>query len=104
MKSKEFEQKIKKLGYEYDCDTSEIEEGTIVEYARDENDHTLLCTANSRTYAIDTAWPNFESLPEEEKDKLFYLFYQYIKTDIKDRGLTIEKEDKTITQYHLNRD
>ena len=103
MTSKEFERKIKELGYQYYCDKSEIEEGIIVEYARDENGHTLLCTNNNHTYDIDTAWFAFEELPEEEKDKLFYVFYQYIKTDIKDRGLIIRKESKTITEYHLDR-
>lgn len=92
MTSKEFEKRIKDLGYRYFCDTSEIEEGIIVEYARDENGHTLLCTSNNCTYDIDTAWMDFIQLPKEEKDKLFYLFYQYIKTDIKDRGLNMQKE------------
>ena len=104
MTSKEFEKKIKELGYKYVCDTNEIEEGIIVEYARDENGHTLLCTSNNSTYDIDTAWSSFESLTKAEKDELFYVFYQYIKTDIKDRGLSIKSENKTVTEYHLNRD
>ena len=103
MTSKEFERKIKELGYQYYCDKSEIEEGIIVEYARDENGDTLLCTDNNYPYNIDTAWFAFESLTKAEKDKLFYVFYQYIKTDIKDRGLSIKKNDKTITEYHLHR-
>ncbi|WNM50726.1 hypothetical protein Alsa2_CDS0112 [Staphylococcus phage Alsa_2] len=103
MTSKEFEKKIKELGYKYVCDTSEVEEGIVVEYARDENGHTLLCTDNNYPYNIDTAWFAFEQLPKAEKDKLFYVFYQYIKTDIKDRGLSIEKHDKTVTEYKLNR-
>ncbi|WNM51031.1 hypothetical protein Alsa3_CDS0162 [Staphylococcus phage Alsa_3] len=103
MTSKEFEKKIKELGYKYVCDTNEIEEGIIVEYARDENGHTLLCTSNVSTYDIDTAWSSFEYLSKSEKDELFYVFYQYIKTDIKDRGLSIEKESKTVTDYKLNR-
>lgn len=103
MTSKEFEKAIRELGYEYDCDTSEIEEGIIVEYARDENGHTLLCTDNNSTYDIDTSWSAFEQLPKEEKDKLFYVFYQYIKTDIKDRGLGINKEERTVVDYRLVR-
>lgn len=103
MTSKEFEQKIKELGYRYVCDTIEIEEGIIAEYARDENGNTLLCTSNNYPYNIDTAWSSFESLPKEEKDKLFHVFYQYIKTDIKDRGLDIIKEEKTVIDYKLNR-
>ena len=103
MTSKEFEKAIKELGYMYVCDTSEIEEGIIVEYARDENGHTLLWTSNNYPYNIDTAWFAFESLTKAEKDELFYVFYQYIKTDIKDRGLSIEKNDKTVTEYKLNR-
>lgn len=103
MTSKEFEKKIKELGYQYICDTSEIEEGIVVEYARDENGHTLLCTSNNYPYDIDTAWSSFESLTKAEKDELFYVFYQYIKTDIKDRGLSIKKENKTVTKYHLHR-
>lgn len=103
MTSKEFEQKIKELGYEYFCDTIEIEEGIVVEYARDENGHTLLCTSNNYPYDIDTAWSSFESLTKAEKDRLFYVFYQYIKTDIKDRGLDIIKEEKTVVDYRLVR-
>lgn len=103
MTSKEFERKIKELGYQYYCDKSEIEEGIIVEYARTKNGNTLLCTSNNCTYDIDTAWMDFIQLPKEEKDELFHVFYQYIKTDIRDRGLSIQKENKTITKYHLHR-
>ena len=103
MTSKEFEKRIKDLGYRYFCDTSEIEVGLIMEYARTKNGETLLCTSNATTYDIDTAWFDFVQLPKPKKDKLFYVFYQYIKTDIKDRGLSIKKNDKTVTEYKLNR-
>lgn len=103
MTSKEFERKIKELGYQYYCDKSEIEEGIIVEYARTKNGNTLLCTSNNCTYDIDTAWMDFIQLPKAEKDKLFHVFYQYIKTDIKDRELSIDKKEKTVTEYHLSR-
>lgn len=103
MTSKEFEQKIKELGYEYFCDTIEIEAGVVTEYARDENGHTLLCTDNNYPYNIDTAWFAFESLTKAEKDKLFHVFYQYIKTDIKDRGLDIKKIERTVVDYRLVR-
>lgn len=104
MTSKEFEQKIKELGYEYYCGTSEIEDGIITEYVKGVNGHILLNTSNSSTYDIDTTWYAFDILPKEEKDKLFYVFYQYIKTDIKDRGLDIKKVERTVIEYHLNRD
>ena len=103
MTSKEFEKAIKELGYEYVCDKNDIEYGTITEYATTKDGKALLCTDNNYPYNIDTAWFAFESLTKAEKDKLFYVFYQYIKTDIKDRGLSIEKHDKTVTEYKLNR-
>ncbi|QDJ97524.1 hypothetical protein PALS1_090 [Staphylococcus phage PALS_1] len=103
MTSKEFEQKIKELGYEYFCDTGEIEEGVITEYIKDVNGHILLNTSNSSTYDIDTVWYAFDILPKSEKDKLFYVFYQYIKTDIKDRGLDIKKVERTVIDYRLVR-
>ncbi|MCG1174840.1 MULTISPECIES: hypothetical protein [Staphylococcus] len=103
MTSKEFERRIKELGFQYYCDTSEIEEGIIVEYARNKDGRTLLCTSNSYLYDIDTAWPEFDCLSKEEKDELFYIFYRYIKTDIHKRGLTIEKKEKTVTEFNLKR-
>ena len=69
MTSKEFERRIKELGFQYYCDTSEIEEGIIVEYARNKNGQILLCTSNNYLYDIDTAWPSFDCLSKEEKDK-----------------------------------
>ena len=104
MTSKEFEKAIKELGYEYVCDKNDIEYGTITEYATTKDGKALICTTNDFLYDIDTNWSSFESLPKEEKDKLFYVFYQYIKTNIKDRGLNIKKEEKTNTEYHLDRE
>lgn len=67
MTSKEFERRIKELGFQYYCDTSEIEEGIIVEYARNKDGRILLCASNNYLYDIDTAWPDFECLSKEEK-------------------------------------
>ena len=62
MKSREFEERIKELGYEYSCDTQEIEDGIIVEYARTEEWQTLLCICNSYEFDIDTSWGAFEGM------------------------------------------
>ena len=67
MTSKEFERRIKELGFRYHCDTSEIEEGVIVEYARNKNGRTLLCASNNFLYDIDTA-PNDYALNGDQAD------------------------------------
>lgn len=104
MKSKEFEINIKDLGYDYFCDTQEIEDGIIVEYARTKEGQTLLCCSNSYEFNIDTAWGAFESLSLEKQDELFYLFYQYIKTPVYKRGLTIDKKEVKYNDYTVIRD
>lgn len=104
MKSREFEEKIKELGYEYNCDTQEIEDGIIVEYARTEEGQTLLCISNSYEFDIDTAWGAFESMELEKQDELFYLFYLYARTPIHERGLRINKKEVKNYEFSIDRD
>ncbi|UXU70211.1 hypothetical protein [Mammaliicoccus sciuri] len=104
MKSKEFEKKIKELGFNYVIQLEDENEGLVVEYARNDAGQTVLCTSNHERYDIDTAWAGFESLSTQEQDDIFELFYAYTKTPVWDRGLDIKKKDRNYTEYSIVRE
>lgn len=104
MKSKEFEKKIKELGYNYIIELEDEESGIVVEYARNEDGQTVLCTNNNERYDIDSAWGGFEMLSMKEQDDIFALFYEYTKTPVWDRGIDIKKEDRSYREYSVVRD
>ena len=43
-------------------------------------------------------------LPDDEKDKLIKLMYEYIKTPIEDRKIEAIKKTKTVEYYDVIRD
>lgn len=103
MKSKEFEKKIKELGFKYVIQLEDEESGLVVEYARNDDGHTVLCTSNRERYDIDKAWIGFESLSTQEQDDIFELFYEYTKTPVRFRGINIKKKDRNYTEYSVVR-
>lgn len=104
MKSKEFEKKIKELGFKYVIQLEDEENGLVVEYARNDAGETVLCTSSHERYDIDSAWSGFEMLSMKEQDDIFALFYEYTKTPVWDRGIEIKKEDRSYTEYVVVRD
>lgn len=104
MKSKEFEKKIKELGFNYIIELDDEENGIVVEYARNDEGQTVLCTNNNERYDIDSAWSGFEMLSMKEQDDIFALFYEYTKTPVWDRGIDVKKEVRNYTEYRVVRD
>lgn len=104
MKSKEFEKKIKELGFNYVIQLEDENEGLVVEYARDDARQTVLCTSNHARYDIDSAWAGFDALSMKQQDDIFELFYEYTKTPVWDRGIDIKKKDRNYTEYSIVRE
>ncbi|WP_323705961.1 hypothetical protein P3U41_06050 [Mammaliicoccus sciuri] len=105
MKSKEFEKKIKELGFNYIIELEDEESGLVVEYARNDEGQTVLCTSNNERYDIDSAWTGFTDLLSiQEQDEIYALFYEYTKTPVWDRGIDIKKKDRNYTEYSVVRD
>lgn len=103
MKSREFEEKIKELGYNYVIHLDDEENGLVVEYARDDSGQTILCTGNHERYDIDSAWSGFECLTTEEQDDIFELFYKYSKTYPWDRGINVKEEKVNYSKFSIDR-
>ena len=103
MTSKEFEEKVIELGYKYDYEVDEFDIGEIHEYICNSTGE-LISTNTLYTYEIDTSYREFMCLPDQEKDKIVKLMYEYIKTPIEDRKIKAVKKAKTVEYYDVIRD
>lgn len=102
MTSKEFEEKVIELGYKYDYEVDELDKGEVYEYICNSKGE-LVSTHTLYTYEIDTSYREFMCLPDEEKDKIVKLMYEYIKTPIEDRKIEAIKKTKTVEYYDVLR-
>ena len=102
MTSKEFEEKVIELGYKYDYEVDELDIGEVYEYVCNSKGE-LVSTNTLYTYEIDTSYREFMCLTNKEKDKLFKLMYEYIKTPIEDRKIEAVKKTKTVEYYDVIR-
>lgn len=102
MTSKEFEEKVIELGYKYDYEVDEFDIGEIYEYICNSTGE-LISTNTLYTYEIDTSYREFMCLPDQEKDKIVKLMYEYIKTPIEDRKIKAVKKTKTVEYYDVVR-
>lgn len=103
MTSKEFERKVIEMGYKYHNSVDELDIGEVHEYICNSKGE-LVSTHTLYTYEIDTNYREFTCLPDEEKDKIVKLMYEYIKTPIKDRKIEAVKKTKTVEYYDVIRD
>lgn len=101
MKTKEFVERIKELGFLIEKRGKQI---TIT----DKDDTPLLTIYNDYIYSMDTVFSAFDELDESDKNKLFKLGYEYASTPLSER----EQEKKyyirlkgAVGEYHyLNYD
>lgn len=102
MTSKEFEEKAIELGYKYKYEVDDFDTDEVYEYICNSRGE-LVSTHTLYTYEIGTSYREFTWLPDEEKDKIVKLMYEYIKTPIEDRKIEAIKKTKTVEYYDVVR-
>lgn len=83
MKTKEFIEKIKDMGYAVSSDESEIR---IFKSFMDNNIGTYANISEEYSYGIDTQYSEFDGLSEAERHELFHICFLYASTPLRERA------------------